>query len=331
MKARTVAAASALALIASAALAAPNAMAAPTTLANGFTAKVVAHSGQKITGTIDATGYDLGIYIGPGVHGVTVSGATVTGADDEGILVQDTYGVLIKNNTVAGNARSNDFNLTERKAIVLAGTTGVVVIGNTVTGNGDGGIGVYDDGPNSPSAPVAINPTSSVPGVGNVVVGNKITENFNGCGIVVSAKDNGSLVTGTVVSHNLNTASVPGAVGGIIVAAGAVGAGTVADTVISHNLVTGGYIAGIGMHTSPGGTVTRTSIIGNTFGHNGGEETAPGTPGTAVEILSGGKIAKTQVLSNSVSDDYYGVFHVGDTATHVAHLSTTNVTTPVGP
>lgn len=331
MKVRTAASASALALIASAALAVPNAMAAPTRLANGFTAAVVAHSGQKISGHVDATGYDLGIYIGPGVHGVTVSGATVTGANDEGILVQDTYGVLIKDNTIAGNAVSNDFNLTERKAIVLAGTAGVLVTGNTVQGNGDGGIGVYDDGPNSPSAPIAIDPTRSVPGIGNVVVRNTITDNFNGCGIVVSAKDAGSLVKGTVVSHNINTASVAGAVGGIIVAAGAVGAGTVADTVISHNTVTGGYIAGIGMHASPGGAVIGTSIVGNTFGHNSGQETAPGAPGTAVELLNGGRMDRTQVLNNSVSDDYYGVFHVGDTGTHIAHLSTTDVTTPVGP
>jgi hypothetical protein len=331
MKVRTLASASALALIASAAVAVPSAMAAPTRLPNGFTAAVIAHSGQKISGQIDATGYDLGIYIGPRVHGVTVSGATVTGANDEGILVQDTYGVVIKNNTIVGNAVSNDFNLSERKAIVLAGTTGVLVTGNTVKGNGDGGIGVYDDGPNSPSAPIAIDPNRPVPAIGNVVVRNRIADNFNGCGIVVSAKDAGSLVEATLVSHNLNTASVPGAVGGIIVAAGAVGAGTVADTLISDNIVTGGYIAGVGMHTSPGGAVIRTHIIGNTFAHNGGEEAAPGSPGTAVELLSGGRMDKTQVLHNWVADDYYGVFHVGDTATHIKHLRTSNVTVPVGP
>ena len=331
MKVRTVASASALALIASAALAVPNAMAAPTRLPNGFTAAVVAHSGQRISGYIDATGYDLGIYIGPRVHGVTVSGATVTGANDEGILVQDTYGVVIKNSTVAGNAVSNDFNLSERKAIVLAGTTGVVVTGNSIHGNGDGGIGVYDDGPNSPSAPTAIDPKRPVPAIGNVVAGNRIADNFNGCGIVVSAKDAGSLVEATLVSHNINTASVPGALGGIIVAAGSVGAGTVSDTLIFGNTVTGGYIAGVGMHTSPGGSVIRTHIIGNVFARNGGQETAPGTPGTAVELLNGGRMDKTHVVRNWVADDAFGVFHVGDTGTHIRHLHTSNVTTPVGP
>lgn len=68
------------ALISSAVFAAPGAMAAgQTTLANGFTAAVIAHSGQTICGLIDATGYAPGNYIGPGVHGVTVSGATVRG------------------------------------------------------------------------------------------------------------------------------------------------------------------------------------------------------------------------------------------------------------
>lgn len=326
------ASASALALVASAALATPHAMAAGSTSANGFTAALVAHSGQRISGVVDATGYDLGIYIGPGVHGVTVSGATVSGAKNEGILVQDTSGVVIKDSTFEGNAVSNDFNLTERKAIVLAGTSGVLVTGNTVRGNGDGGIGVYDDGPNSPSAPIPIDPDRPVPAVGNVITNNKIADNFNGCGIVVSAKDDGSLVTGTVVSSNTNTASVPGAVGGIIVATGGVGAGTVANTVIGNNLVTGGYIAGIGMHTSGAGAVVGTSIIGNTFGHNGGQEVVGQNPvGTGVEMLAGGTIDKAQLLNNTVSDDYYGVFHVGDTATHIAALSTTGVNTPVGP
>lgn len=329
MRAKTVASVTVLAgVIGSTAVAGSTAMAdPPTTLANGFTAAVVAHTGQKISGNIDASGYDLGIYIGPGVHGVTVSGATVSGADDEGILVQDTSGVVIKNSTLVGNAANNTYGLSERKAVVLIGTTGVLVTGNVLSHNGDGGIGVYDDGPNSPSAPVAIDRVP-VPAVGNVITDNTITDNFGGCGIVVSAKDDGSLVKATTVARNTVTSSVPGAVGGMIVATGGVGAGTVANTLISRNTVTGGYIAGIGIHTSGGGVVTRTRILGNVYSGNGGEE---GPNGTGVEILSGGTADKTQVIGNAVSHDSYGVFHVGDTATHIVRLSTTDVTTPVGP
>lgn len=318
------------ALIGSALLAPSVAMAdAPTTLANGFTAAVVAHTGQKISGTIDASGYDVGVYIGPGVHGVTVSGATIKGANDEGILVQDTSGVVIRDSVLTGNAVSNDYNLGERKAIVLIGSSGVLVTGNTVTYNGDGGIGVYDDGPNSPSAPVALDATP-VNSNGNVISGNTITNNFGGCGIVVSAKEDGGAVNATTVSHNTVTSSVPGAVGGLIIASGSVGAGTVSNTVVSDNAVTGGYIAGIGMHSSGQGVLTGTQILGNTFTSNGGQEVVNGAPvGTGVEILTSGTVTKTQVLHNTVVDDYYGVFHVGDSGTHVAQLSLSGVTAPI--
>jgi parallel beta-helix repeat protein len=313
-------------------LAVPSALAAPATLANGFTAGVVAHSGQRISGHIDATGRDVGIYIGPGVHGVTVSHASVTGANDEGILVQDTSGVVIKDSTLTGNAVSNAYNLSERKAIVLLGTSGVVVSGNTISGNGDGGIGVYDDGPNSPSAPIAIVTGKPRPAVGNVVTGNTIADNFNGCGIVVSAKDDHSLVAATLVTRNTVSSNVPGAVGGIIIASGSVGAGTVAGTVLLQNRVSGGYIAGVGMHSSGGGVLTGTQIVGNRFTANGGEETVGGAPvGTGVEILSAGKVSHTTIVANTIANDYYGVFHVGDTATHIGHQTMSGVSVPVAP
>ena len=44
----------------------------------GLTASVVASPGQRIDGgTIDATGCDVGIYVGPGVEHVVVDGVTV--------------------------------------------------------------------------------------------------------------------------------------------------------------------------------------------------------------------------------------------------------------
>jgi nitrous oxidase accessory protein NosD len=333
MKRKIVVSGSALTmLISCAVLNVPDAVAGPATLPNGFTAAVVAHSGQKITGTVNASGYDLGVYIGPGVHDVTVSGATVTGANDSGILVQDAANVAIKGNTVAGNAVSNPYGLAERKAIVLIGTSDVLVTGNTVTHNGDGGIGVYDDGVNPQSVPVALHTGAPVPATDNVVTRNTIVDNFGGCGIVVSAKNDGGLVAGTNVSFNTVKATVPGAVGGLIIASGAVGAGTVADTVYNRNTVSGGYIAGIGMHSSGGGVLTGTHILGNDFSANGGNAVVDGHPvGTGVEILGNGTVTKTQILHNTVSDDYYGVFHIGDTGTHISQLSTHNVAVPVGP
>jgi hypothetical protein len=337
MKRAALVAGAAAALAAGSALAAPSAFASPT-LPNGFTAKVVAHSGQTIRGVIDATGYDVGIYIGPGVHGVRVLGARVTGANDHGILVQDAHDDLIKGSTVANNGLNRHAGLQEDKAITLGGTRNVVVAGNAIIGNGDGGVGVYDDGPNTPStfAPVALHPTSSVPSSGNVVWGNTIKDNLNGCGIVISAKNPGGGVRSNLVAFNsvfgfdpAGGDTTPGALGGIVVAGGSFGAVQVARTVVVHNHVTGGLIPGISVHASAPGQVTTTQLLDNVLTRNAA---GAGQQTEGIELAgSPGATTYTQILDDRVVDDYFGVFHVGDTATHIAHLSTSGVTVPVAP
>jgi hypothetical protein len=337
MKRAALVAGAAAALAAGSALAAPSAFASPT-LPNGFTAKVVAHSGQTIRGVIDATGYDVGIYIGPGVHGVRVLGARVTGANDHGILVQDAHDDLIKGSTIASNGLNRHAGLQEDKAITLGGTRNVVVAGNTIENNGDGGVGVYDDGPNSPAtfAPVALHPTSSVPSSGNVVWGNTIKDNLNGCGIVVSAKNPGGGVRSNLVAFNsvfgfdpAGGDTTPGALGGIVVAGGSFGAVDVARTVVVHNHVTGGLIPGISIHASAPGQVITTQLLDNVLTRNAA---GAGQQTEGIELAgSPGAIRYTQILDDRVVDDYFGVFHVGDTATRIAHLSTSGVTVPVAP
>ena len=333
MKRGALVAATAASLIAGSALAAPSALAAGT-LPNGFTAKVVAHSGQTIRGAINAAGYDLGIYIGPGVHDVTVLGARVTGANDQGILVQDAHDVWIRDSTVENNAMHRAAGLAEVKAITIAGSRRVVAVGNTVKGNGDGGIGLYDDGPNSPQtiAPVAID-ERAIPGLDNVVSGNTIEDNLNGCGIVVSGKNPGGGVRDNLVSFNTvrgfdpATGDTTPGVGGIVVAGGEFGAVDVVHTVVFHNAVTGGFIPGISLHAGPLAHLTGTWLVDNTLTRNGGTPNSRG-----VEIAGApGATTGTQVLHERVTDDYYGVFHVGDTGTRIVGLQTSRVTQPVGP
>jgi hypothetical protein len=303
-------------------------------LANGFTAKVVASTGQIITGTVDAAGYDVGIYIGPGVHGVIVAGATVRGANDEGILVQDASGVIIKNSTIEGNGVAPADDLGELKAIVLAGTRGAVVTNNTVANNNRGGIGVYDDGPSVVSAPAAV-AQHPIAGVGNVVSSNQVLDNGTDCGIVVSAKNPGGGVLSTVISDNTVTGFDPQAgdnsqsLGGVIVAGGAMGAVSVTNTMVVHNTVRGGFIPGISLHASAPGSITGTQLINNVLSDNGGGA-AGGT--TGIEVLSDPGVAvNTQIVGDQVSNDQFGVFHVGDTRTNIVHLTTTNVAVPVAP
>ncbi len=336
MKHRIAALGAGVSLALAAALAIPLVAFAATVLPNGFTAKVVAHSDQRISGSIDATGYDLGIYIGPGVHNVAVVGATVSGANDEGILVQDASDVVIRDSTVTGNAIDPASGLSEIKGIALVGTAHAVVRDNTVESNDHGGIGIYDDGPNSPFAPTAID-GHPVAGIGNVIAGNVVKDNLNDCGIVLAAKNPGGGVVDNVIARNTVTGFdpavhdfVPG-VGGIIVAGGAFGPVRVTDNVVSDNVVTGGFIPGISLHAFGPGVISGTQVTRNVLSDNGAGEVSLHT--TGIEIFAAphvGTIVGTQVLNERVMGDYFGVFHLGDTGTHIVRL-TTNATVPVFP
>lgn len=50
-----------------------------------MTAEVVASADDTITGTVDALGCDIGVYVGPGADNVEVDGATVVDASDFGV------------------------------------------------------------------------------------------------------------------------------------------------------------------------------------------------------------------------------------------------------
>ena len=307
------------------------ALALPT-LPNGLTAKVVAVSGQTISGTVNASGYDLGIYIGPGVHGVVVTGATISGANQEGILVQDTSNIQITNSIVKDNGAGGPTG-PERKAIELVGTANCVVENNIVEDNkGDGGIGLADDGPVNPTAPnpVAAGPIASS---GNLITGNLVQDNLVGCGIVMSAWNPGAGLKHNIVSNN----TLIGGVGGIIVAAD-LPFTTATDNMVLNNTVSGSQIMGIIVHSNaPGDVVSGTKVIGNTLS-NDGNEGPPYDPflptGIAVvaEVPGGPNpsvLNNTQVLSNTVSNETYGVWVYNSPDTHIANLTTTLVTTPI--
>jgi parallel beta-helix repeat protein len=326
----------------------PLAVSAATPNNTGLTAKIVAHSFQMITGHVNAAGYDIGVYIGPGVRNVTVTGATISGAHDEGILVQDTSGIVIKNSTISKNgltgshADPSSGNLTEDKAIVLAGTTNCLVKNNVVEDNGHGGIAVLDDGPNHPFALNAVTATL-IPGTRNFITGNDIVDNQGDCGIVVSAKNPRAGVShhgdsygfpGTnpgdgVNDNTISNNRVVGGVGGIIVAGGALGPVNVMNNVIQDNVVAGGFIPGISIHAFGPGVITGTKLIGNVLSNNGAGEQSDNTTGIEIFAVPGvGVIKGTQVQSDTVINDYFGVWHVGDSGTTISGLLPYMVTVP---
>jgi parallel beta-helix repeat protein len=296
-------------------------------------AAIIATSGQTIT-TINmgAPGtYDVGIYIGPGVKNVKVEGVTISGANYEGILVQDASNIVIQDCILSGNGLIVGGG--ETKAIVLAGTKNCEVKNNTVEGNLTGGISVLDDGSNQPFFVSGIATPGATAGTGNKVTGNLVKDNQLDCGIVVSGKNVAAGVSHNIVSNNIVIGFNPGAgdtnpgVGGIVVATGGA-ASTVTDTMILNNEVNGGFIAGISLHCSGTGVISGTQIIGNELSNNGG---IFNTTGIEIAAEPTAVITKTQVLHDSVSNDYYGVWN-NSVDTHIANLNTdSSVTTPIGP
>lgn len=304
----------------------------PSGNTTGLTAKIVAKSEETISYPVDATGYDVGIYIGPGAKNVKVTGAEISGANQEGILVQDTSNIKITNSWIHDNGTAPTGP--ERKAIELVGTTNCLIQGNIVENNkGDGGIGLADDGPVNPTAP---NVVTAVPiaSSGNLITGNLVQDNLVGCGIVMSAWNPGAGLAHNIVSNNI----LIGGVGGIIVAAD-LPFTTATDNVVINNTVSGSEIMGIIVHSNaPGDVVSGTKIIGNTLS-NDGNEGPPYDPflPTGIAVVAqvpGGPnpsvISETQVLSNTISNETYGVWVYNAEKTHIANLNTdSTVTTPI--
>ena len=99
----------------------------------------------------------MGVYVGPGVEGVVIANATISGANDHGIFVQDTSNVVIEDSLITNiglmshpvcpTGRPSSTCIIDDKEIELVGTNGVLVRRNTVTYDPtDGGIAVVDDG-----------------------------------------------------------------------------------------------------------------------------------------------------------------------------------------
>ena len=135
----------------------------------GLTAAEVVTGGTVTATSIDATGCDVGIYVGPtAASGVIIGGATaaagvtVSGANDTGIFVDQAATVTIENDTVENNGVAPGAGLASFGGILLAGVSDSTVTSNTVTGNGGGGIFVNDNGPVNPGAPNA-GPNAPVP------------------------------------------------------------------------------------------------------------------------------------------------------------------------
>lgn len=322
----------------------------------GLTSAMIAHSNQMITGMVDASGCDVGVYVGPGVVSVVIANATITGANDHGIFVQDTSNVVIEDSLVTNiglmshpvcpPGRPSSTCIIDDKEIELVGTSGVLVRRNTVTYDPtDGGIAVVDDG--ALNAGSLGKPGSLSPSVRNMVVNNLVYGSPGGCDILVAAFNAGAGASGNVVVGNLALGSSPGSGpydGQIVIATNGPNA-TVSGTTLSGNIIEGSLLPGIVVHANvPGSTITNTLIENNLISNNGFYPSSYATPNTPTssngttgialeaEVTPGmpspPSITGTSVMSNTILNDRNGLWTCNTSGTTVTQLGG-NATFPI--
>ncbi len=241
---------------------------------------------------VDASGCDVGVYVGPGVESVVIANATITGANDHGIFVQDTSNVVIEDSLITNvglmphpvcpTGRPSSTCIIDDKEIELVGTSSVLVRRNTVTYDPtDGGIAVVDDG--ALNAGSLGKPGSLRPSVGNTIMNNLVYGSPGGCDILVASFNAGAGASGNVVVENLALGSTPGSgpyVGQIVIATNGPNA-TVSGTTLSGNIIDGSLLPGIVVHANvPGSTITNTLIEDNLISNNGFYPSSYATPNT---------------------------------------------------
>jgi parallel beta-helix repeat protein len=327
----------------------------------GLTADlVVSKSHQLIQGTVvNAAGYDVGIYVCPGTTDVRIIGVTVTGANQHGIFVQDASDITVQGNLVTGNGVATIVCppappfpagcIPENKPIELVGTSDSVVSKNVVSHNSaDGGIGVADDGPQNPGAPLGVS-GASLQSKNDKVTGNTIDDNSQGCGIVIAAYNANVGVKNILVEDNTIIGQAPlsgqifpppnSYIGQIVVAADGPDT-TVSNTRVIGNSLDGSELPGIVVHSNVfGDKIDNTQIRDNTAAENGyypGPPSAtPNTPGiaqgtTGISIVAevgvqppntpNPIVSHTHVDSNTVLGDTNGVWLCGTDHTEISDL-----------
>ena len=287
---------------------------------SGMTAAVVASTGQFITGDIDASGCDIGVYVGPNARGVLIKFAHIWGANYHGVFAQDTVTVAIESSNVSNNAPGGEA-FDETKAIQLTGTSNSVIANNVVMNNGGGGIAVTDDGDYNPGGP---NPGWMSPGNDNIVSGNMVTDNSNGCGIVVSAYNSGAGVWNNEIMNN----TVINNPAGIVVAADPPYT-TASGNMVHDNVSNGNGLAGIIVHSNAPGDVAN----GNTVDSN--SVSGNGFPGQMLGIIVGAEapgsvLDGTMVTNNQIANEDIGIAQKNDTNTTLSGNTFDNVLSEMG-
>lgn len=191
---------------------------------------------SKVTGTIDATGCNIGVYFGPG-HNGSVNGATITNANYYGVVVQQAK-VNVENSNIH-NIGENPLNGDQHGVGIYYATVAGIQNGDCTTGSTEGTIENNSVSTYQKAGIVADCTGTSVKIDDNVVQGqgpvNYIAQNGIEIGVGASAVVNNNYVT-----DNSYTGPNGASSGGILAYGGeAYGGAYTTNTQITNNVVFG--------------------------------------------------------------------------------------------
>jgi hypothetical protein len=290
----------------------------PTGLVRDTINLTAAQIGGNVTGSLDATGCNIGVYYAPGTTG-SVSGATIFGANYYGV-VADGAAVSVTGSTIhdIGNV---PFDGTQHGVAVLltsihqdGSTTGTPATGtiknNTVTQYQKGGITV--NGPGS-SATISGN---AVTGLGPVLF---IAQN----GIQIGFGATGSISSNTVSGNEYTGANFASSGGVLVVGGPAYSSAFSTGISITKNTVTnndvGVWLSNAEVDGTAPLTATNNAVVNNTISKTDGLTNLTGntsTCGYQAGVADEGN--HDNIVNNKVSGNGYLPSHnCGDGTTFV--------------
>jgi nitrous oxidase accessory protein NosD len=293
-----------------------------------------------------ATSDTAGLTIeGDGASGSSVTGLTITGARQEGLLVQHTSHITVAHNRVTGNnlACQPQVNpsLDCGEGLHLRAVSHSRVIDNEVSHN-TGGIHITDGVPAGSIGETAFGYTSpSGPSFDNLIEGNSVVANLWDCGISLPSHNSTALgnptaggVYDNTITKNLvldnGTSGSGGA--GILMATGFPGTAAY-DNTVTHNVVSGNGHSGVAIHShAPAQDVHGNVIEFNEIGRNNaiGDFSAGVTQTAGVIVFSAVvPVTDTVITHNHFVDDHYGIWLSNAPGTDTSHNSYLVVDVPV--
>ncbi len=274
-----------------------------------MTAAVVNPTSQ-VTGVIDATGCNIGVYFGPG-HNGSVNGATITDANYYGIVVQQAK-VNVNDNNIH-NIGEIPLNGDQHGVGIYFATVAGITNGDCITGSTQGIIENNSVSTYQKSGIVADCIGTNVTIEDNVVQGqgpvNYIAQNGIEVGVGASAVVNNNYVT-----DNSYTGSGGASSGGILVYGGPVYAGAyTTNTQVTNNVLFGNDV-GVWLSnisacgaTSCTATTTKTNlqVEGNTVSNAGLNNTTGNSPTQGYQAGISDQGDRDTIIGNTITGAGY--------------------------